>query len=405
MKQLFSDGGFSGEVREELGRAENQGIRNFAIRAFVIVNRIKNFFSGLTEGFGAAMERAQPAFDAFMNAVRGLGEAFGFLSSEANPEENAAQFESAGEAGATVGDKLGKFVEFITNVLANGIKIATGVIEGFKAAWVFIGPAIDFVVQVFKGLFEQIEEGIRQLGFMNEDVGESGGFWQTFGQVVGFVAGAVISGIGFFVGAIRLGLAFVIARVRAMIEVFRGVVGVIRGVVDVVAGIFTGDWQRVWDGAKQIVFSVINTMVGIISSFVEAIAGVVDAVSSVFGEDLGAADAVRDLRRSVEAGFAEGIGIEARPTGGSPVQNAGGVTAVTAATSPAVAQSRGRAVSDERLIAALRSSGAAQSEAAERIASRPINVSVDVDGESIASVTARSRRETALRTFAPLAAT
>jgi hypothetical protein len=77
--QLFSDGGFSGAVMAELGKAENAGVKQFAIRVYQIVYRLQRFFEGIAEGFGAAIEAARPTFEAFVGALRELGEAFGVL--------------------------------------------------------------------------------------------------------------------------------------------------------------------------------------------------------------------------------------------------------------------------------------------------------------------------------------
>ncbi|PID37222.1 MAG: phage tail tape measure protein, partial [Proteobacteria bacterium] len=41
LRQLFEQGGFSGAVREELNRAENQGLKRFLISLYQIVHRIK----------------------------------------------------------------------------------------------------------------------------------------------------------------------------------------------------------------------------------------------------------------------------------------------------------------------------------------------------------------------------
>ena len=63
--QLFEQDGFSGPLRDELNRAENQGIKSFVVQLFLWGNRIKNFFQGIATGFSAGIEAARPS-------IRGL---------------------------------------------------------------------------------------------------------------------------------------------------------------------------------------------------------------------------------------------------------------------------------------------------------------------------------------------
>jgi hypothetical protein len=78
-----------------------------------------------------------------------------------------------------------------------------------------------------------------------------------------------------------------------------------------------------------------------------------------------------------------------------------------AATSamPAVAEAQSYAVSDDRLAEAFVQSTLAASQAAEKMAQRPIHVRLDVDGQTLASTTVRAQREDALRRFAPVPGT
>jgi TP901 family phage tail tape measure protein len=64
MMQLFSEGGFSGRVRKELNAAGNGGVKDFAITVFMWVARIKNFFSGLADGFAATAATMRPIWEA-----------------------------------------------------------------------------------------------------------------------------------------------------------------------------------------------------------------------------------------------------------------------------------------------------------------------------------------------------
>ena len=56
LKQLFEQGGFSGAVREELNRAENQGLKRFLISVWQVVYRIQQIWEGFKDGFTRTIE-------------------------------------------------------------------------------------------------------------------------------------------------------------------------------------------------------------------------------------------------------------------------------------------------------------------------------------------------------------
>ena len=103
MGQLFRDGAFSGAVLRELNHAENRGIKAFAVRVFLILVRIRNFFSSMIDSFGAAIEGAAPTFERLVAAFRRVGEALGFVTAPVDSSANAAAFDAYGEAGGAGG--------------------------------------------------------------------------------------------------------------------------------------------------------------------------------------------------------------------------------------------------------------------------------------------------------------
>jgi TP901 family phage tail tape measure protein len=156
MLQLFQEGGFSGEVMAELGKAENQGVKNFAIKVFMWIERIKNFFSGLIDGFKAGIERLQPVFDAFGAALRDLGEAFGFLGDKSDPEGNALAYDDMGRAGSGLGNVLATLASVLVGALTVGLEVAAAAVELFREAWMVVGPAVMSVWEIVSGMVQAI---------------------------------------------------------------------------------------------------------------------------------------------------------------------------------------------------------------------------------------------------------
>lgn len=61
-------------------------------------------------------------------------------------------------------------------------------------------------------------------------------------------------------------------------NVWNMVKGILSGVIDFVTGVFTGDWERAWNGVKNIFSSIWNGLTGIIKS---AVNGIIDVVNSL----------------------------------------------------------------------------------------------------------------------------
>lgn len=101
----------------------------------------------------------------------------------------------------------------------------------------------------------------------------------------------------------------VIQSVWAQIQtVFEVAVGIIKGVVDVFMGVFTGDWQRAWDGVKEIVGAAWTGIKDTISHSIDLIKGLAPLMlnaGSALGEAL-----LNGLKNalSATAGFAGDVG-------------------------------------------------------------------------------------------------
>lgn len=550
MSQLFEDGGFSGAVRDELNRAENQGVKQFAIRVFQIAFRIKRFFQGIAEGFGSAIEAARPVFEAFVGALGRLGQAFGFVGSAADSVAGL-QSDRFAASGARVGEVLGKIVTFIVQAMTVVIDFTTGVVEGFRSMADFLGGVFGFLGESFGELGTEIMALLRSIGLIGSESASSGNTVIEVGRVIGKVIGGIV-------GVIGLALAGVVRIVRAVVRLLRnvgeslgrfaagfvqlftdpvegiknllgGLLGFFLSIGDAILSIFGGgidDIQKtvdefgeslvfffteliprwvsdglsavgqffvdIWTGIRDFVGGIVasigevfaglwNGLVsgltrvgaffarvvlgirsffvsvgrGIVSFFTESIPNafrkivsgikaffepMVEFIRGIFRSIANAVDSIiaflgrlaakipsrfrpAFLDRVVATGQAateriagrerEAASAAARLSGpggdaaAAPVSEASfaGPPAVSPlGTTPAAVEARGRADTDARLIDAIIASGSQSAEAAERVSNRPINVRLDVDGDTLASTTVRSNREAAARSFAPVPA-
>jgi len=122
--QLLSEGAFSGAVMEELNRAENQGLKRFVIHMFQLATRLDALWTGIKEGFVAALTAIEPMWEGLVEAVRRFGAVIGEELGVHLPDLTgfgAKQFRLFGSIlGQTLGQTLGKVVSFVS-VLARAV--------------------------------------------------------------------------------------------------------------------------------------------------------------------------------------------------------------------------------------------------------------------------------------------
>jgi len=177
LTDLVSKGGFSEEVSKELGKAENKGVRTFAIRFFQIFYRVKRFFGGIMVGFKAAIKFFEPAFKQLSDAFSALGDALSELGLNFLSTANTSSSIFAG-FGATLGAILGGIVSGIVSVIAFFVRLsAIAVVIAAKVAsavrwiwdglklvagfiWESIGPAVKWFADEWVTGFQIIGEWV-----------------------------------------------------------------------------------------------------------------------------------------------------------------------------------------------------------------------------------------------------
>lgn len=314
--QLFTQGGFSGAVRDEFLKGENPFI-NFAIKVWLFVNKVQNFLEGFANGFKAAIEAAEPTFKKFADALKKLGAAFGLTSIDS--EAAGKSFDEFGSAGESAGGKIGEVVTGIVDVMTMGIDIVTGFVE----AWHEISPAIDEVMAAVGELLSPLGELISTFSSASAAGSEAHG---TFAQVGHFLATTLAQAFHKAAGFIR-----------DLASTFDTAITGIMGVVNIVSGILTGDWTRVWMGIRQVVYSSIAGVIDMFFAGVQAIADGIDELTGLIGIDTGAGAAVRAAKDNIKIALKDVLGIDQQNIGAIAQNFAATNTAQASVTSPPTA--------------------------------------------------------------------
>jgi len=421
LAQLFNEGGFSGAVMDELNRAENAGIKQFAIRVFQVVFRVQRLFESLAAGFGSAIEAARPTFEAFVGALRELGQAFGLIGTAASSALAGVHSDRFAAAGASIGEVFGKVVSVVVDALTTIIRVTAGVISGLRAAFDFFRPVFELVGEAIGFVAEEVRGLVTDVTGMSSQARDGGAAWRGVGGVLGWVAGILGTVLAGAIGVVGLALRSTIFVVRLVIQAFVGLGEFIGETAARIYLFFTETIPRVFQTVVGAVKSFFGPILEFLTGVADSIRDVLDKVISFIGRLVGKIparfrpaflDSVVDAGQEAEARIAEratrvaapaatailpgGAGT-LTPSGAARAGSALGAAAAEMAL-PAASEVSARGQMSDAEIDAIVSRGVAISEA------RPVqaNVTLNVDGEALARASARAERNNAARSFVPV---
>jgi hypothetical protein len=153
LTQLFTQGGFSGDVKDALDK--HPLIKDFTTKVFIVVERIKHFFSELGDSFTTAFAPFKPLLDPLVETFKSLGKALGLTNDTA--DENAKTWDAFGDAGSSTGSVLGNMAGNVLPQLISLIDSVTQAVDFVKEAIKVLGPTLSGVWETFKGVFELID--------------------------------------------------------------------------------------------------------------------------------------------------------------------------------------------------------------------------------------------------------
>lgn len=176
-------------------------------------------------------------------------------------------------------DGMGTWVDFAKGVLDD----ITG---AFSSIWNLIGPDImKFLDETWAALqdaFKQIQPEIEKF---KESVGPAGEALSNIWTVLKVVLGVVGAVLMLLFKLITSVLANAIGPlIKGIADVIAGIIRIFRGLIEFIIGVFTGDWERALNGAKDfflgiwdVLFGAVKgifmTIVGIFKGLVEGIVG------------------------------------------------------------------------------------------------------------------------------------
>lgn len=254
--------------------AANEAQLSFMENAAQLSETLAPIFTAVQDGLNQLFEALLNLTEGVdINAIaEGITAVFSFLV------ENGELIVSilAGIAGGLAAMKLATFATDITNVitgvstLANTFPLLSGAISLLTNPVFLVGAAIVGLVTLFATSGDQIQAVLQQVDNFMQGV-FAVDFTNIFGPVLGNALNAFMANAK---------------------NVFDSVMQVVNGLIDFIRGVFTGDWQRAWQGVSDIfggIFSglvalaksPINAIIGLVNSAIGAINGIIRGINSI----------------------------------------------------------------------------------------------------------------------------
>ena len=142
---LFTEGGLSGELREEFNRAENSGVREFVGQIFDFGHRVQEFFNGFVTGFRTVWKQTAPLWAEFRVALQQLfvevGRLFGEGPGSIVTGVNNMDPNSVNGMGQSFGTQL-----------AQGLRVAVQAMTMFVQGMSMVIGVIRFLMPLFRAI-------------------------------------------------------------------------------------------------------------------------------------------------------------------------------------------------------------------------------------------------------------
>lgn len=193
--------------------------------------------------------------------------------------------------------------EFL-DLLTSAIKTVTTAIDALKPGALFLldhflKPISEWTGGVIIDVLEMLRETFDKLRVWIEENGEKiNNVFTKIGEVMDLVWNKVLEPV---LSDLWTGFKKIFGWVVDLIlAVASDVLDILDGVLDFVIGIFTGDWERAWDGVGKIVDGVVNVVTSLFNGFLDfldmifqgKLSGIIEVIRNTFG---GFVDGVKQI--------------------------------------------------------------------------------------------------------------
>lgn len=210
--------------------------------------------------FGTVLGPVVLALGAFMGAIAGISAGIAAIATPVGGIVLAIIAIGAAITGAVIW--LKKF-----------FKENQGAAQAVSDAWDnFYDDVIGPIVDGFRSLWESIVKAFNQIKNAIGGNTQSWSTWWTGLKNLWNEVWAVLKATFTLIGEVLKGVFKALGNViEAIASIISGVIKIFKGLTDFLVGVFTGDWQRAWEGIKNIWNGIWDLIVGTLVNLVKAI--------------------------------------------------------------------------------------------------------------------------------------
>ena len=174
----------------------------------------------------------------------------------------------------------------------------SGLFNNLKVIFERIVESFKRIIETFKPLYDSLSGGIGSLLDL---------ITMVINVVVEIITFALALILPLIEGAVNI-IADVIETTVAFISgILAGIIDVLKGIIDFIVGVFTGDWERAWNGVGNIFIGIINVLISVVEGAINIIVTIINTVLNLV---LGSLKALINAIGSAIESVASVIGIK-----------------------------------------------------------------------------------------------
>ena len=170
--------------------------------------------------------------------------------------------------------------------------------DNLKVIFERIKESFKRIIEAFKPLYDSISGGLGSLFDLLKLIVNT--VIEIISAMIAFILPLIEGAINIIADVIETAVAFIGG-------VLAGIIDVLKGIIDFIVGVFTGDWERAWNGVGNIFIGIINVLISVVEGAINIIVTIINTVLNLV---LGSLKALINAIGSAIESVASVIGIK-----------------------------------------------------------------------------------------------
>lgn len=174
----------------------------------------------------------------------------------------------------------------------------SGLFNNLKVIFERIKESFKRIIEAFKPLYDSISGGLGSLFDLLKLIVNT--VIEIISAMIAFILPLIEGAVNIIADVIETAVAFIGG-------VLAGIIDVLKGIIDFIVGVFTGDWERAWNGVGNIFIGIINVLISVVEGAINIIVTIINTVLNLV---LGSLKALINAIGSAIESVASVIGIK-----------------------------------------------------------------------------------------------